>query len=187
MGSRLAGAQRIAGATRLTRAPDRPAATLAATLVARIVGTRNPYSYRHDPAVPMFPDDRPVIVFDGHCSLCTGWARFVLKHDRQRSFRLLPAQSHLGRALYVHYGLDPHDYETNILIADGLAWFRSEGTIRMVEELGFPWSLAKIFRLIPVWLRDRLYHCIARNRLRLFGKRVVCYRSEPGKEDRFLA
>jgi hypothetical protein len=26
---------------------------------------RAPYSYRHDPAVPPFPDDKPVIVFDG--------------------------------------------------------------------------------------------------------------------------
>jgi hypothetical protein len=28
---------------------------------------------------------------------------------------------------------------------------------------------------------------VARNRLRLFGRRSVCYRGEPGLEDRFLA
>jgi predicted DCC family thiol-disulfide oxidoreductase YuxK len=116
-----------------------------------------PYSYRRDPAVPAFPDDRPIIVFDGYCSLCSGWARFVLKHDRRRRFRLLPAQSDLGRALYIHYGLDPEDYETNILIAGGLAWFKSEGSIRMAGELGFPWSMAKVFRAMPLGLRDRLY------------------------------
>lgn len=145
-----------------------------------------PYSYRRDPAVPPFPDDRPIIVFDGHCALCSGWARFVLKHDRPGRFRLLPAQSDLGRALYIHYGLDPQDYETNILIADGSAWFRSEGSIRMAEGLGFPWSMASVFRVLPVRLRDGLYQWIARNRLRVFGRRKVCYRSEPGKEERFL-
>jgi predicted DCC family thiol-disulfide oxidoreductase YuxK len=150
------------------------------------VPTPEDYSYRRDPAVPEFSDDRPIIVFDGHCSLCSGWARFVLRHDRQQRFRLLPAQTNLGRALYIHYGLDPEDYETNILIADGLAWFRSEGSIRMAEQLGFPWSIAKIFRVLPLWLRDNLYQCVARNRLRVFGRRSVCYRGEAGYEERFL-
>lgn len=147
---------------------------------------REAYSYRSDPTVASFPDDRPVIVFDGHCALCSGWAKFVLKHDPEGKIRLLPAQSDLGRALYIHYGLDPQDYETNILIAKGVGWFKSEGSIRMAEELGFPWSMAAIFRILPTRLRDGLYYHIARNRLRFFGRRDVCYLSEPGKEDRFL-
>ena len=109
-----------------------------------------------------------------------------MKHDRQQRFRLLPAQTDLGRAVYIHYGLDPQDYETNILIADGLAWFKSEGSIRMAEQLGFPWSMAKIFRVMPARLRDSLYQCVARNRLRVFGRRGVCYRGEAGYEERFL-
>jgi predicted DCC family thiol-disulfide oxidoreductase YuxK len=148
---------------------------------------RDAYSYRHDPAIPEFPDDRPIIIFDGYCALCSGWARFVLRHDRAAAYRLLPAQSPLGRALYVHYGLDPQDYETNILIADGVPWFKSEGSIRMAEGLGFPWSLAAAFRILPRQIRDWLYGFIARNRLRIFGKRATCYRPEPQYEDRFLA
>lgn len=148
---------------------------------------REPYSYRGDRSVPSFPDDRPVIIFDGHCALCSGWARFILRRDRQARYRLLPAQTPLGRALYVHFGLDPRDYETNILIADGLAWFKSESSIRMAEGLGFPWSLAALFRIVPLGFRDPLYDWVARNRLRLFGRTDACYRSEPGREDRFLA
>jgi len=151
-----------------------------------MVASREPYSYRRDPAVPAFPDDRPIIVFDGHCSLCSGWAKVVLKYDWQQKFRLLPAQSDLGRAIYIHYGLDPQDYETNILIAEGSAWFKSEGSIRMAEQLGFPWSVAGVFRVMPVRLRDGLYQFVARNRLRVFGRRDVCYRSEAGYEGRFL-
>ena len=145
------------------------------------------YSYRRDPAVPAFPDDRPIIIFDGHCALCTGWARFVLRHDRREVYRLLPAQTPLGRALYRHYGLDPEDYETNILLAEGVAWFKSEGSIRMAEGLGLPWSLARALRLLPLRCRDALYQSVADNRLRLFGRRDVCYRGEPGQERRFLS
>jgi predicted DCC family thiol-disulfide oxidoreductase YuxK len=146
-----------------------------------------PYSYRVDPAVPGFPDDRPVIVFDGYCALCSGWAQFVLRHDPLGKYRLLPAQSPLGRALYIHYGLEPSDYETNILIADGVAWFKSEACIRMAEGLGFPWSLAAFLRILPIAVRDWLYAVLARNRLRLFGKRATCYLPDGRYADRFLA
>ena len=150
-------------------------------------GAPAPYDYRGDSSIPAFPDDRPIIVFDGHCALCSGWVSFVLRHDRAAAFRLLPAQTALGAALYRHYRLDPKDYETNILIADGDAFFKSESAIRMLERLGTPWSAARVLRLLPVLLRDRLYDIVARNRLRWFGRREACLISAPRYEDRFLS
>jgi predicted DCC family thiol-disulfide oxidoreductase YuxK len=150
------------------------------------VTMREAYSYRQDPNVPAFPDDRPVIVFDGYCALCSGWARFVLRQDRIARYRLLAAQSPLGHALYVHYGLDPKNYETNILLADGVAWFKSEGSIKMFQGLGFPWSLVAVFRILPLRVRDVLYEFIARNRLRFFGRRNTCYMPTTNYQDRFL-
>jgi predicted DCC family thiol-disulfide oxidoreductase YuxK len=147
---------------------------------------RAAYSYRSDPAVPSFPDDRPIIVFDGHCALCSGWVSFILRRDHRATYRLLPAQTPIGHALYVHYGLDPQDYETYILIQNGVAWFKSDATIRMAQGLGFPWSLAGIFRVVPSPWRDRLYDLIARNRFRLLGRRATCYRPDPRHADRFL-
>jgi len=146
-----------------------------------------PYSYRTDPDVPSFPDDKPIIIFDGHCVLCSRFARMVLRRDKAGRFRLLPAQSPLGEALYRHYGLPTPQYETNILLEDGQAWFKSEGSIRMLRRLGFPWSLAPVFRLLPPPVRDAAYGLVARNRLRWFGRREACYLAEPGQEDRFLS
>jgi predicted DCC family thiol-disulfide oxidoreductase YuxK len=147
---------------------------------------RAAFSYRADPAVPRFPDDLPIIVFDGYCALCSGWVSFILRRDRDAIYRLLPAQAPLGQALYVHYGLDPKDFETYILIQDGIAWFKSEATIRMAQGLGFPWSLAGIFRAVPPAWRDRLYEMVARNRFRFFARRATCYRPDPRHDDRFL-
>ena len=146
-----------------------------------------PFSYRGDPAVPAFPDDRPIIVFDGVCVLCSAWVGFVLRHDTRGLFRLLAAQSPLGQALYVHYGLDPVDYETNLLLSGGRLFVKSEGSIRMAEGLGFPWRLAGVLRLIPLRLRDLLYEWVARNRLRWFGMRTTCYLPKPADRARFLA
>jgi len=145
------------------------------------------HSWRDDPSVPAFADDRPILIFDGHCVLCSSFAQFILRHDRERRFRLLAAQTPLGAALYRHLGLHPTDYETNILLEDGRAWFKSEGSIRVFERLGCPWSLMALGRLLPRPLRDRLYGVIARNRLRWFGTRETCYRPGPADADRFLA
>jgi predicted DCC family thiol-disulfide oxidoreductase YuxK len=154
--------------------------------VPTVGADREAFSYRTDAAVPKFRDDHPIIIFDGKCVLCSGWAGFVLRHDRKRRFRLLAAQSPLGTALYAHYGLDPISYETNILLDHGRAWFKSEGTIRMFEHLGFPWRLVAVARLVPQALRDRLYNVVARNRLRWFGSRATCFLPDPADADRFL-
>lgn len=145
-----------------------------------------PYSYRADEAVPDFADDKAVIVFDGHCVLCSHWANFVLRHDGRKHFRLLAAQSPLGEALYAHYGLKSGDYNTNLLIENGLCRVKSDGTLAMFAGLGFPWSLSAVFRIIPPPLRDYLYSIIARNRLSWFGQKDVCYRPPPDAADRFL-
>jgi predicted DCC family thiol-disulfide oxidoreductase YuxK len=147
---------------------------------------REAWSYRADPAVPTFPDDKPIIVFDGECVFCSAWARLVLRVDRRGVFRLLPAQAPLGVALYAHYGLDPTHYETNVLIENGLARFKSDGSIRMAQLLGFPWSLTLMFRLLPKSVADGLYDLVAKNRYRIFGRNDVCYVPTGQYADRVL-
>ena len=132
-------------------------------------GQSKAYSYRDDPAVPAFPDDRPIIVFDGHCALCSGFARFVLRHDRHGRIRLLAAQTPLGQALMRHLDLDPVNFETNVLLEDGRAYIKSDGSLRMFIHLGLPWSICKVLRLAPRSLLDALYDWVARNRMRWFG------------------
>jgi len=66
-------------------------------------------------------------------------------------------------------------HQTNISIEVGAAWFKSEGSIRMAEGLGYPWRLAMLGRVVPLSIRDRLYRWIARHRFHLFGKLGSCY------------
>jgi predicted DCC family thiol-disulfide oxidoreductase YuxK len=151
------------------------------------MGAPDAFSYRDDPSVPPFPDDRPIVIFDGKCVMCSAFARFIMRHDRRRRLRLLAAQSPIGTALYRHFGLAAENYETNILLMDGRAWLKSESSIRIFEQLGFPWSLVAVCRLLPFRARDWLYECVARNRLRWFGVRQVCFLPDPTQADRFIA
>ncbi len=147
---------------------------------------RKAYSYRGDPAIPDFPDDRPIIIFDGHCVLCSGFARFIIRHDRRAVFRLLAAQTPLGQAIYRHLNLDPIRFETNVLVQNGRFWIKSDGSIRMFALLGFPWSMALLLRVVPRTLLDWLYDWVARNRLRWFGSQSTCFLGDPADRDRFL-
>jgi predicted DCC family thiol-disulfide oxidoreductase YuxK len=157
--------------------------------IARLASemTKAAYSYRDDPDVPAFADDRAIIIFDGKCVMCSWFAQIVLRNDRRLRFRLLAAQSPLGAALYRHYGLDPVEYETNILIEEGVATFKSAASLRILEQLSFPWSMAAIGWLLPRMMRDWLYDVVARNRLRWFGVRETCYAPQPADADRFLS
>jgi predicted DCC family thiol-disulfide oxidoreductase YuxK len=148
---------------------------------------REPFSFRHDARVPAFPDANPIIVFDGHCGFCSAWVQFVLRHDRKKIYRFIAGQSNLGRALYRHYGLDPENFESNILIENGRAYFKADGSLRMFAGLGGPWSWVLLLRVVPSNLLEPAYEFIARNRMRLLDRRETCFAPSPKFEERFLS
>lgn len=145
------------------------------------------YSYRDDDRVPDFPDDRPLIVFDGVCALCSGFVRFVLRHDPDGRYRFLAAQSDLGAALYRHYGLAADPWDTNLLIQDGRVFTRSTGASEIVRRFGGAWAVIGLLRFLPQRWRDGLYDCVARNRYRWFGRHDLCLIPDAALADRFLS
>lgn len=148
---------------------------------------RQAYSYRADTAVPPFPDDRPLIVFDGVCALCSSSVRFVLRRDSQGQFRFASAQSALGKSFYNHYGLDAQKLESALLIADGKLYLRSDAALEIIGRFGGAWQLLRALRLIPRTWRDWLYNLTARHRYRWFGQHEYCGIPDPALADRFLA
>lgn len=132
------------------------------------------YSYRDDAAVPDFPDAEQLIVFDGVCVLCNGFARFVAKRDAEKRFRFAEAQSALGGALFRHYGLDDANFETNLLLRNGRAYGRMEAFVEIVSQLGGAWPCVRAILTAPRPMRNWLYERIARNRYVLFGRYESC-------------
>ena len=96
-----------------------------------------------------FDGSHPLIVFDGICVLCSGFARSVVSLDRGKKFRFVIAQSPLGEALYRKYGLRTDIYETNIVIVDGVAYQRLDSLIAVLDALGWPWRAARMLKLMP--------------------------------------
>jgi predicted DCC family thiol-disulfide oxidoreductase YuxK len=123
--------------------------------------------------MPGYDGSHPLIVFDGICVLSSGFARTVVRFDREARFRFTTAQSALGEALYRRHGLRTDVYETNLVIIDGIAYTRMDGFIAVLDALGWR-RAAKMLRMLPRRLRDAVYGLIARNRYALFGRKESC-------------
>jgi predicted DCC family thiol-disulfide oxidoreductase YuxK len=127
-----------------------------------------------------------IVVFDALCPLCSANARFILKRDRARRFRLASVQSDVGRALYTRFGLDADDPDTMLVVHGDRLYRDSDAVLAIARALGAPWSAAAAARLVPRALRDAAYRWVARNRYRLFGRRETCWLPAPEYRDRLL-
>lgn len=114
-----------------------------------------------------------LILFDGDCVMCSWWARFVIARDPQARFRFAAMQSRFGAALARRLDIDTGNPETNAVVLNGCAYFKSDAGIRVLASLPGWWWLRPLL-LLPRPLRDRAYDWIARNRYRLFGRRDIC-------------
>ena len=138
----------------------------------------------------MTPPPSAIILFDGLCAFCDGSVRLLMKLDRRQRLRFAPLQSEAGQHLLERFEVPP---ETDSIVVIPLAGplagrlgdlannqgpqhalTESDAAIAIARLLGFPWSLAAVFKIIPRPLRDGLYRFIARHRYRLVGRLEAC-------------
>lgn len=131
-------------------------------------------------------EDKNVIVFDGECVLCSGFFRFVVKHDRQKQFSFIIAQSESGEMLYEHFGLKAEDYDTNMVLIKGELHERFNTIFAVMSVLGWPWRAVSLMKVLPSPVLDWLYYRIARNRYRWFGRYDKCMVPTPEVQERFI-
>ncbi len=129
---------------------------------------------------------RDVIVFDAVCVLCSRFFKFVLKQDKQERFSFATAQSDVGAALYAALGLPSDEFDTNLVIINGVIYQRLDAFIHAMIRLGGIWPLLAAARILPRPIKDFLYYRIARNRYRLFGKFETCMIPDTNVRARFL-
>lgn len=129
---------------------------------------------------------RPIIVFDAMCVLCSANAQFVLDNDRRGHFLLASMQGETGSAIYRKFGIDPTAPDTIVVVTGDTALRDSDAVLSIYDGLGWPWRILLALRIVPRFLRDPAYRFIARNRYRIFGKRDACWLPSPEQTRRVL-
>ncbi len=127
-----------------------------------------------------------IIVFDAQCLLCSGWVRFLLRHDRRAVFRFASIQGATGRTLLKQAGLQVDGLQTLLLVDGERHWQHTAAILRVLHALGWPWRLAWAGWLVPAPLRDAVYRWVARHRYRIFGRTETCLLPPPDHATRFL-
>ena len=121
--------------------------------------------------------DSPLLLYDGHCALCNGWVRFLLRVDRGGAMRFAPLQGETGTAFRARHSslegvdsmvlVEPKGSEERVSV-------RSTAVLRVLRYLGWPWKVGLIGYLLPREIRDSLYDVVAWWRYRLFGRYDAC-------------
>lgn len=126
-----------------------------------------------------------LIVFDGVCVFCSRWVNFVIARDAAEKFRFLAIQSAAGARLANALGINPAEPETNAVVLDGVAWFKSDAALMVLRTLP-GWGWVRAAWLCPKPIRDFVYDRIAKNRYRIFGRTDACMVPAPDIRRRFV-
>jgi predicted DCC family thiol-disulfide oxidoreductase YuxK len=129
-----------------------------------------------------------MLFYDGHCALCHGAVKFVLKRDHSGgAFRFAPLQGETFVARVQESARKNLPDSIVVLTDRGALLVRSDAFLHILTRLGGNWKrMASVLRLIPQALRDVVYNFVARVRYRVFGTRSdVCPIVPPELRSRF--
>ena len=94
-------------------------------------------------------------------------------------------QSDKGERLLKAYKVK--DPLSSMLVIDNIQLYKqSDAALFIATQLGFPFSVAKVFKLLPKGFRDRMYDWLGRNRYRFFGKQKQCKLLTEEQKQHFL-
>jgi predicted DCC family thiol-disulfide oxidoreductase YuxK len=123
--------------------------------------------------------DKPILFYDGHCSLCSGFVQFVMARDRASRVSYAPLQSpEVGRFLLRH-NVDAARLDTMVCAIGDRVYTKSTAVIKILQYLPEGWWAVRLLLAIPASIRDWAYDVVGTRRLQWFGRRDVCFLPSP--------
>ena len=127
-----------------------------------------------------------VVLFDGVCNFCNSSINFVMDRDPSGFFKFGALQSEEASLLLKNAGYHSDYLDSVVLLQDGHVYRDSEAALRIARRMAGLWPLMYGFIIVPRVIRDTVYHWIARNRYRWFGKMNSCRMPTPEIRSRFI-
>jgi predicted DCC family thiol-disulfide oxidoreductase YuxK len=111
---------------------------------------------------------------------------FVIRNDKKKIFRFAPLQSDTAANILKEMGHTDFTIDSFFLIKDGKVYERSDAAIKVCESLSWWIRSAKIFYILPKFLRDGVYDFVAKRRYKWFGRKDSCMIPTDDVRGRFL-
>lgn len=129
--------------------------------------------------------EKPIVFFDGVCSLCNGFVDFLFRIDRHQKFQVASLQGETAKSSGI-FDDQSQSMDSILVSIDGNVLQKSNAVLKIMTTIGGVWNIAYLAYLIPRPLRDTLYSFIATNRYAWFGKKDTCRLPTPAEQQRFL-
>lgn len=128
-----------------------------------------------------------IVLFDGLCNLCNSSVDFIIRHERNTALKFASLQSECAKQMLTQHGIEiVGDPDSIVVVAGGKLLQESDAALAIASYLSMPWRLVTIGKIVPRFVRDRIYKWIARNRYKWFGKKETCRIPTPEERSRFL-
>lgn len=98
----------------------------------------------------------------------------MARRDPAGYFQYGASQSAEAEALLARHGITRASARSIVLVEDGRVYLRSTAALRIAARLTWPWSLARVFLIVPAPIRDAVYRVVAAIRRRLAGPSNAC-------------
>lgn len=120
--------------------------------------------------------DKPLLVFDGVCVLCSRILRWVLWADyKKQQIQYATTQSDVGQDALRKHGYDTEVFETVLLIMpDGTLHVKCKVVTEVCKILGGGWHLLRVLGILPTIWCSACYDFVATRRYKWFGKSEYC-------------
>ncbi len=141
--------------------------------------------------LPSVAEGAHLVLYDGVCGLCSRVIDFILTHDHRAVFTFASLQSAIGRAIVERCGGNPDELTSFYVLANyrtghARMFSRSSAALFVAGELGWPWKVAVLMRVLSTAILDRVYDVVAQSRYRIFGRHEQCLPPRPEFRSRFL-
>ena len=130
------------------------------------------------------PDNKPLLFYDGYCNLCNSSVQFVLKHEKNADILFASLQSETGKHLLSEHHLE--NVDSVVLKTEKGIFVKSDAALETARYLKAPYRWVRVFKIIPVKLRNLIYDFIAGRRYKVFGKTDTCRLPSQEEKDRFI-
>lgn len=130
--------------------------------------------------------NKSIILFDGVCILCNNLVEFIIKHDKKEQFLFASLQSDVAKEILLQFDLKKIDADSIILVENEKLYVKSTATLKIAKNLNGFIKIAYVGILIPSFFRDIVYHYIAKNRYKWFGKKDQCFVMNDCNKKRFI-
>lgn len=129
--------------------------------------------------------DKYIVFFDGDCGVCNFWVQWILERDKKDYFMFASLQSDFGQKFLSERGLETKEFNTMYLWKPKEYYLIKSRTILQIANLlGGIYKLSAIGKLLPVFLSDKAYDVVSRNRMKLANQK--CFLPDQHQKKKFI-